>query len=100
MLETLVVAAGLMGPMPAAAPDPGGLERLVRQDCGACHGMTLKGGLGPPLTASALSGRDAAAVAAVILDGVAGTPMPPWRGLVSEADAAWIAEYLLHGDGQ
>ena len=25
------------------------LVRLVRQDCGSCHGMTLAGGLGSPL---------------------------------------------------
>lgn len=25
------------------------LETLLYQDCGSCHGMTLKGGLGPAL---------------------------------------------------
>jgi cytochrome c55X len=33
----------------------------------------------------------------VILDGVPGTAMPPWRPLLSEADALWIADYLLKG---
>lgn len=71
------------------------LERLVRQDCGSCHGMTLKGGLGPNLRAERLAGSDAATLAAIILDGVPGKPMPPWRPLLSEADALWIADYLL-----
>lgn len=70
------------------------LERLVRQDCGSCHGMTLKGGLGPALLADRLASRDPAVVAAIILDGVPGTPMPPWRGLITDADALWIANYL------
>lgn len=70
------------------------LERLVRQDCGSCHGMTLKGGLGPDLRASRLSGIPSHALALIILDGVPGTPMPPWRGLLSEEDAMWIANYL------
>ncbi len=73
------------------------LEHLVRQDCGSCHGMTLKGGLGPGLTPERLASTDRASVASIILDGVPDTPMPPWRPLISEADAAWIADYLLMG---
>jgi cytochrome c55X len=81
----------------AAEPDPAGLERLVRQDCGSCHGMTLKGGLGPDLRAETLAGRDPADLALIILDGLDGTAMPPWRPLLSEAEADWIARYLLTG---
>ncbi|MBK9080422.1 MAG: cytochrome c [Hyphomicrobium sp.] len=73
------------------------LERLVRQDCGSCHGMTFKGGLGPDIRAERMAGFTPSAIAAVILDGVPGTPMPPWRGLLSEEDALWIAEYLRKG---
>jgi cytochrome c55X len=73
------------------------LERLVRQDCGSCHGMTLKGGLGPDLRPERLTETPAEALALVILDGRPGTPMPPWRGLLSEADALWIAGYLKGG---
>ncbi|MEQ1672776.1 MAG: cytochrome c [Hyphomicrobium sp.] len=72
----------------------GYLERLVRQDCGSCHGMTLKGGLGPALLTERLSNRGADAIATIILDGIPDTPMPPWRGLISDADALWIANYL------
>lgn len=73
------------------------LERLVRQDCGSCHGMTLKGGLGPDLRANRLSGISSETLAAIILDGVPGTPMPPWRNFLSEQDAIWIADYLKSG---
>lgn len=76
------------------------LERLVRHDCGSCHGMTLKGGLGPDIRAARLAGVSPEAVARVILDGVPGTPMPPWRPLLSEADALWIATYLAKETGQ
>ena len=70
------------------------LEKLVRQDCGSCHGMTLKGGLGPDLLATRLANISSDALVGIILDGVPGTPMPPWRGLLSEQDAIWIANYL------
>jgi len=73
------------------------LEHLVLQDCGSCHGMTFKGGLGPDIRAERMAGFTPSAIAAVILDGVPGTPMPPWRGLLSEEDALWIAEYLRKG---
>lgn len=42
-----------------AEPGPGRrveLTRLVRQDCGSWHGMTLKGGLSPALTPHAAGG--------------------------------------------
>jgi len=87
----------------APAPDrQRDLVRLVRHDCGSCHGMTLAGGLGPALTAQALAERPHAYLQQVILGGRPGTAMPPWRGLLSEQDADWIARELLKGfpDGQ
>jgi cytochrome c55X len=73
------------------------LSHFVRQDCGACHGLTLKGGLGWPLLPETLAHLEAEAIAEVILDGIPGTPMPPWRGELSEADALWIARALKQG---
>jgi cytochrome c55X len=73
------------------------LARLVLQDCGSCHGLTLAGGLGPDIRPAALAGTAPEAVASVILDGRPGTAMPPWRPLLTEAEAAWIAGYLLEG---
>ena len=70
------------------------LRYLVRQDCGSCHGMTLKGGLGPALTAQALTGKPQEWLVNTILDGRPGTPMPPWRGLLSRDEAAWIVREL------
>ena len=37
------------------------------------------------------------AVAAIILNGIPGTPMPAWRALLSEEDARWIADTLKQG---
>lgn len=73
------------------------LQRLVRQDCGSCHGMTLKGGLGKPLLPETLEALSEDQVATIILEGMPGTPMPPWKGLISADDAAWIARNLKQG---
>jgi cytochrome c55X len=69
----------------------------LRQDCGSCHGMTLKGGLGPALTRDALRDKPAASLVVTVLHGRPGTPMPPWRAFVSESEAAWIVRQLQEG---
>ena len=73
------------------------LSNMVRQDCGSCHGLTLKGGLGRPLTAEHLAGMDRETVRDIILFGIDKTPMPGWRGLLSEPEADWIAGALKTG---
>lgn len=86
--------------VPNSAPNPARAKELVhmvRQDCGSCHGLTLKGGLGPALTASALVDRPGDSMVATILHGRPGTPMPPFLGIVSEAEAAWIVQQLKAG---
>lgn len=93
VLALAVAAARLPPPEDRRAE----LFNLLRHDCGSCHGLTLKGGLGPSLLPADLEGRDPEDLRAVILDGLPGTPMPPWRGLLSEKDAAWIVEFLLKG---
>ena len=75
------------------------LQALLRNDCGACHGMTLQGGLGPALTPAALAGRSADTLRAVIRDGRPGTAMPPWQGQVSESDIDALVRLLLAGGG-
>ena len=88
--------------MPAEAEVPPdrarALEHMVLQDCGSCHGLTLKGGLGRPLTREALVHADPDGLALIILDGIPGTAMPPWRPLLTEDEALWIASYLKSKD--
>ena len=69
----------------------------LRQDCGSCHGMTLKGGLGPALLPDALAARSEDDLAAVILNGVPGTPMPPWDFEITADEAHWLARQLKQG---
>jgi cytochrome c55X len=99
-LSVAAVALWIGAPPSAAgeaAIDPAKLSNLVLQDCGSCHGMTLKGGLGTPLTAQHLRKWTRDQIVHIILDGVPGTPMPPWRPLLTETEAAWIANALKKG---
>ena len=71
------------------------LVRMVRQDCGSCHGMTLQGGLGPALLPADLKDKPVEGLAATIYQGRPGTAMPPWQRFLNEAEAQWIAERLM-----
>lgn len=86
----------------ALAAEPAGarqreLVRLVRQDCGSCHGMQLTGGLGLPLTAVALKDKPFDGLVATVVYGRPGTAMPPWQTILSELEAEWIVRQLMAG---
>lgn len=73
------------------------LFHLLKQDCGSCHGMSLKGGLGPALTAERVGKYSPEFIAATIRHGRPGTPMPPFGPLLSEAEIDWLVDTLLSG---
>lgn len=73
------------------------LVRMVRQDCGSCHGLTLNGGLGPALLPHTLKDKPVDNLTFVILQGRPGTAMPPWKRFLTEAEAQWIVENLQKG---
>jgi len=94
LAATAVIAGDAFAPSPQREQK---LVRMVRQDCGSCHGLKLTGGLGPALTPAALREWSADNLAATILHGRPGTPMPPWSTFVSADEAGWIARRLLEG---
>ncbi|MDX1459195.1 MAG: cytochrome c [Marinobacter sp.] len=73
------------------------LANLVVQDCGSCHGLTLRGGLGPPLRPENLAHLPVEAIAAIVSEGVPGSAMPPWKPLLSPQEIHWISEQLKSG---
>ena len=100
-LPLLILTLALL-PAWAQADEPGPerqaqLIRMVRQDCGSCHGIQLTGGLGPALTRDRMADFPYDSLVAVIYNGRPGTPMPGWKTMISEADAHWIARQLQAG---
>ncbi len=94
LMVWLAAGVALADPAPARQQQ---LLHLLRDDCGACHGLTLKGGLGLPLTPEALRDKDDTGLLHTILDGRPGTPMPPWRPFLSEDEARWLVSQLKRG---
>lgn len=95
-----LLAVALVPAVASAEVDRQRLKNLLIQDCGSCHGLTLNGGLGRPLTRDALANFPVETVRDIILDGLPGTPMPPWRPLLTLPEAAAIADMLKSGDTQ
>jgi cytochrome c55X len=70
------------------------LRNLLNHDCGACHGLTLKGGLGPALLPEALTGKPDDFLVTTILNGRKGSAMPPWQPFMSHDEAVWLVGIL------
>ena len=70
---------------------------LLKQDCGSCHGMTLKGGLGPSLLPAALAGKPTELLVTTVLEGRANTAMPPWKAMLTQDEATWLVMQLQQG---
>ena len=73
------------------------LYNLLKQDCGSCHGLKLKGGLGTPLRPENLKDKPDKYLHHVIQNGIQGTPMPAWKALLSNEDTTWIIKLLREG---
>ena len=73
------------------------LKSLLLQDCGSCHGMTMKGGIGPALTTTALSDKTEEFLLQTIRDGRPATPMPPWKNILTEDEIMWLVKALKQG---
>lgn len=92
MFAPLAIADGALEPARRSE-----IIGLVQQDCGSCHGLTLKGGLGPALTREALAKQEPQMLRATISNGRPGTPMPPWRDFLSDAEITWVVDALMQG---
>jgi cytochrome c55X len=103
VLRTLILAMILCVPafnVQAGEPDAARKAELLyrlKHDCGSCHGMTLKGGLGPSLLPASVNQHSNEFLIEVIRDGVIGTPMPPWGFELSQDETAWLVKKLKAG---
>lgn len=71
------------------------LRNMLKHDCGSCHGLTLKGGLGPSLLAQDLVNKPDDYLIETIQNGRKGTAMPPWKPFISEQETRWLVQDVL-----
>lgn len=97
LLALVALASSFAHAREPVEPRRSEIVRMVRQDCGSCHGLTLQGGLGPALTPVALASRPLDSLVWTILQGRPGTAMPGWARFLSEAEAQWVVARLAEG---
>ena len=71
------------------------LQNMLKHDCGSCHGLTLKGGLGPSLLPDALKNKTDDFLVQTIQEGRKGTAMPPWKPFMTEQETLWLVRTQL-----
>ena len=96
---TLILAYSLIADCTVASEMPSSdrqqeLMHLLLADCGSCHGMTMKGGLGPPLRRDDLAEKPDEFIFITIREGRAGTPMPPWNEFLTDSEIRWMIDVL------
>ncbi len=96
LLMLLALGTGTAAAEPGADRQSELLYRL-RHDCGSCHGLTMKGGLGPPLLPMTLAYTPEGVLIDAILGGIPGTPMPPWAFEITRDEVAWLVRNLKRG---
>jgi len=97
---TAVIAVLWVTPTQAGdppAPRQKELLYLLEQDCGSCHGLTMKGGLGPALLPRDIANKPDEGLVDAILQGRPGTPMPPWEFEITEEEAFWMVRQMRNG---
>ncbi len=70
------------------------LAHLVKHDCGSCHGMTLKGGLGPALRKVDLKDKSDQQLFDTIYYGREANAMPPWKAILTKEEIRWVIKFL------
>jgi len=96
-LGATVTFAGTALAADISAARQGELKDILEGTCITCHGADLSGGVGPSLHPDALKDKDDGMLAQTILNGRPDTPMPPFGGMLSADDAAWIVKHLKGG---
>lgn len=67
---------------------------MLKHDCGSCHGLPPKGGLGPSLMPEALVDKSDALLMDAIQNGRPGSAMPPWKSFLSIDETNWLIQRL------
>jgi cytochrome c55X len=87
----LTTASCLADPTPSRQDE---LRELLKNDCGACHGLTLQGGMGPALLPENLAEKPDELLVTTLLKGRQGTAMPPWQPFMNREEAVWLVGLL------
>lgn len=85
---------------PGASPSPAATidaKSLFEVNCAVCHGPARKETqVAPPLTPERLEPRDDVEVKKIIVEGVPGTVMKSFQGILNDRDIDALVRFLKH----
>lgn len=81
----------------ASAFDP---DKVYEQECQGCHGPMHQGGVGSDIRPDKIKDKTSMFLAETILEGRAGTAMPPFKGTISKNEASQMVDYLQKWAGK
>lgn len=99
-MRRLLLLLSLLPPVAVAEPDSQRqqvLLNMLKHDCGSCHGLPPKGGLGPSLMPEALADKSDEQLIATIQNGRPGSAMPPWKTFLTPDETVWLVNQLRTG---
>ena len=76
------------------------VEKMFVKECQGCHGPNHEGGVGSDLRPSQITKKNSYVLAETILNGRAGTAMPPFANKMNKGDADKMVDYLQHFKGK
>ena len=76
------------------------VEKMFEKECQGCHGPNHEGGVGSDLRPSQITKKNSYVLAEAILNGRAGTAMPPFANKMNKGDADKMVDYLQHFKGK
>lgn len=76
------------------------VEKMFEKECQGCHGPNHEGGVGSDLRPAVIDKKNAYTLSEVILNGRAGTAMPPFSEKMTKDDADKMVDYLQHFVGK
>ncbi|WP_345993078.1 cytochrome D1 domain-containing protein [Sulfurimonas sp. HSL-1716] len=76
------------------------VAKVFERECQGCHGPNHEGGVGADLRPAKIAKKNTYMLAETILNGRAGTAMPPFKNKFTQADADKMVDYLQHFKGR
>lgn len=76
------------------------VEEVFEKECQGCHGPNHEGGVGSDLRPNVIGKKNSHMLAETVLNGRAGTAMPPFKEKFSKDDADKMVDYLQHFKGK
>ncbi len=83
-----------------ATGDPTAGAQVFARECQVCHGEKGQGGVGASLSGTIASAQPAAFIRQVVNEGINGSPMPAFRGVLSEDEIENVVAYILSWERQ